>query len=294
MKNVSGGTKSRASRTSIRRYIRFLTVCTVVCFLVALLTLLADLPGNFPARVEGTQGAAVAFRENQCIACHDRLTDPLRVVNRYYEWHTSLHREKEVGCERCHGGDASASDKQKAHIGVLPARDRASRLNDRNLTETCRACHVSVVDTFVESVHYRKLQGSGLGPSCSTCHLHMASEVVYSPEATAGMCARCHDSIGMLQPRPEIPVGAAETMMALRRAGSVLTLAERVIAQARERRFDTAAAQAEITTFRLALSEARVSWHAFNLETVRRKADSVFAGAFQIHTEWRERIHRRR
>ena len=190
-----------------------------VSFLLSALVMLWPASAK---RNSAAQEAKPDYKNNNCVSCHSGLLDPLRLGNRYLEWQFSRHRDKGVSCEKCHGGDPSAKDKQIAHAGVSLASDRQSKLYWKNQPETCGACHQNVASVFVESAHYKRLNGIGLGPSCNTCHAHMATRVIYSPVDTASLCSRCHNSINSLKPSPEIPARAKETMMALQRADYVI------------------------------------------------------------------------
>jgi hypothetical protein len=226
------------------------------------------------------QQSKPSYRNNSCVNCHSQLLEPLGVSNRYLEWQLSSHEERGVSCEKCHGGDPSAKKKEPAHAGILPSSNQGSRLHWKNQPETCNACHQNLVNSFVRSTHYQRLKGLGLGPSCNTCHAHMATKVVYSPAETADLCAQCHDSINFIQPRPEIPVRAKETMMALQRADFVISWAQLLMAEGHKRNWPLGAEENELKLAEETLSDARLKWHEFNLESVRKQADhAYFKGA---------------
>ena len=96
------------------------------------------------------------YSKNQCVNCHAKSSLP-NLSSRYMDWHFSAHKTYGVGCDRCHGGDATARDPQRAHKGVIPSSSKQSRLSLERLPETCGTCHKAVVNSFVESVHYQKL-----------------------------------------------------------------------------------------------------------------------------------------
>lgn len=215
--------------------------------------------------------------KNHCASCHSRLTAPLSVSNKYFEWHISLHRDHSVGCERCHGGDPTTQDKNKAHQHVLPASHSQSKVHPANLPETCSVCHSAVVKSFVQSAHYEKLKGSGLGPSCTTCHEHMASAVVQTPTETAALCARCHNAVnGLLPARPDIPEKAKDVMEALNRAKSMVVWADRLLEVGQQKKVVLTEETDNLRRVKALLSEARVGWHALSLDAVRKKADESF------------------
>src|SRR5205085_12268217 len=204
-------------------------------------------------------------QENTCVACHSSLSEPLALSARYYDWELSRHQTKGVTCDKCHGGDPTTSDRIKTHFGMRPAQDKQSRLHYKNLPETCGTCHQNIVSTFVQSKHYQGIKGLGLGASCNTCHAHMATQVIYSPSETANLCARCHDTLNFLEPRPEIPVKAGETMTALQRANAVVLWANLLLAQGQQRGLTFDAERGELKAVQEKLNAAKVNWHTFEL-----------------------------
>lgn len=239
-----------------------------------------------------TQDALAAFKNNNCVNCHAKLMTPYRLTSRYGEWHISMHKEKAVGCEKCHGGNPAVTDAKAAHVGVQNASQAESKLHPKNLAETCSSCHKEITSSFVESKHYQNLKGAGLGPSCNTCHAHMASEVIYTPEQTGKLCASCHDSTNALLPkRPEIPDKADEAMQAIRRASMVTMWAERLVEEAQKKKVDIGDAEREMKVVRAMLAEAKISWHAFNLEVVRKKADSAFETGTKLKDALRAKLY---
>jgi hypothetical protein len=257
------------------------------------LFLLSALVMLWPAsakRNSAAQEAKPDYKNNNCVSCHSGLLDPLRLGNRYLEWQFSRHRDKGVSCEKCHGGDPSATDKQKAHAGVSPAFDQRSRLHWKNQPQTCGACHQNVASAFVESAHYKRLNGIGLGPSCNTCHAHMAKQAPYSPVETAKLCSRCHNSINSLKPSPEIPARANEAMMALQRADYVIRWARLLLENGRGMNLSLDEEANEFTAAEDMLREARVKWHTFDLDTVRKQADEAFLKGTKVRDKLRKRL----
>ncbi|MDX2043037.1 MAG: multiheme c-type cytochrome [Acidobacteriota bacterium] len=231
------------------------------------------------------------FKDNNCVGCHAKVTSPYKLTSRYAEWQISTHHEKAVGCEKCHGGDPAIKDEKRAHQGVVPPENPQSRLHLKNLPETCSTCHQGVVSSFTESTHYQKLKGAGIGPSCSTCHVHMGSQVLYTPEETAAMCSTCHNSPNKLMPlRPEIPEKANEVMQSIRRANTMVLWADRLLDQAGAKKLDINDEQKEQKIARAVLAEAKVSWHAFNLESVRKKADDAHDMSAKVKDSLRAKL----
>ncbi|MFN0084037.1 MAG: cytochrome c3 family protein [Blastocatellia bacterium] len=231
-----------------------------------------------------------AYKSNTCVQCHSQLIEPLLVSGKHLEWQFSAHEAKGVGCEKCHGGDAASKDKKKAHTGILPSSNIESRLSMRNQPETCAACHQNILDEFMKSAHYKQLKGIGLGPSCGNCHAHMATQVVYEAAATSELCARCHDSINFMQPRPDIPARARETMMALQRADWVLTWSNLLLADGMKRGLRLEAEQSEINQTREIFGDAKVKWHGFDLTATRKRADEAYLRGAKVKEALRKRL----
>ncbi len=214
---------------------------------------------------------------NQCVNCHQGITTPLELSQRYYDWHLSVHKERDVACDVCHGGDSQARTAQEAHRGVFPPSDERSRVHGKNQAETCGACHPEVRAAYVASAHHVKLSSAGLGPFCSTCHLNMANSTVRSAADIGALCSRCHGAEGgLLPPSPQLLKSAQETLLSLSRANGVLIWASRLIEAAQEKRLDVAGDVQDLEAARRLLAEAKWEWHAFRFEPVRAKADRAF------------------
>ncbi len=238
------------------------------------------------------QDTLAAFKDNNCVDCHSKIMNPLSITSRYAEWHISMHKDKGVGCDKCHGGDPASGDKNKAHAGIFPSKNQSSSLHPRNLPATCNKCHAQISGTFIESKHYQNLQTAGLGPSCTTCHAHMASEVIYTAEQTQELCASCHDSSNAVMPkRPEIPQQANEAMQAIRRANMVVLWAGRLIEEAHNKKVAIGEAESEMKVIRATLTEAKVGFHAFNMESVRKKADEAFESGTRVKDQLRAKLY---
>ncbi len=260
-----------------------------------LLLTLAALGVFAGGRVEtgsAAQDPLASYKGNNCVECHAKLTTPLRLTSHYADWYMSTHKDKEVSCEKCHGGDPKLADGKTAHVDVAGAADAKSRLHPQNLPETCNACHQGVVSSFVESKHYQKLKSAGIGPSCTTCHQHMASQVLYTPEETSAMCATCHNSPNKLMPpSPVVPEKAAEAMMAIRRANAMALSTDRLFEEADKRKLSVGDELREFKIARAVLAEAKISFHAFNLDIVRRKADESFELSSKVKTVMRAKLY---
>jgi Cytochrome c554 and c-prime len=241
-------------------------------------------------RSQAGQSDQPDYKNNHCVTCHVQLVEPLHVSNKYLEWQLSVHQGRNVGCEKCHGGDPTTPDKKTAHAGILPPLDRKSRLNVRNQPETCNACHQGVIAAFRESPHDKHLNGLGLGPGCSNCHAHMATRVIYDASETSALCARCHNSPDFMPPRPQIPVQGRETMMALQRADGVIRWAQLLVADGQRRGVTLDDEVSDLRRSEEILKDARVKWHTFRLEAVRKRADEAYVSGAKTKESLRRKL----
>jgi hypothetical protein len=231
------------------------------------------------------------YSNNNCVSCHSRITAPVALSNRYFEWYASAHNRRGVGCEKCHGGDAAITDKDKAHTGVQSKANPQSRIHWKNLPENCNACHQAVVSAFVTSRHYQQLKGSGLGPSCTACHEHMVSQVAQTPLQAAKLCAQCHATINGLMPmRLEIPDKAEAFMHSLNRANVAVVWAESLFTLAENRKMELRMERMRLNSARSTLREAKVNWHTFDPDFSRQRADEAFTMALKLKDELQKKL----
>lgn len=266
----------------------------ITIFGLFILIYAASLTGMslFTGQAQGQKDIA-AFRENQCVNCHSGLTEPVYQVNRYLEWHFSKHHDKGVSCDKCHGGDPAARNKNAAHKGVLKSSDRNSRLFTWNQPDTCRSCHQGVTNAFTQSNHYIKLKGAGLGPSCNTCHIHMASKVLYSPDEVSSHCANCHNTVnGLLMPRPDIPETAKDNVMAFQRVDFVTEWSGLLLAEAQRRGLNVSEEKRNLDESEALLTSAKMQWHTFYMGNVRKQADDAFLKAVKARDSLRRKLSR--
>ena len=156
-------------------------------------------------------------RSSTCADCHYAHPEA-PAQDHLYNWSNSPHGRNNVGCEKCHGGDASTYEGLPAHAGILMAGNVKSPVNRRNLPTTCGACHVGPFVAFQDSRHYQLLEaGQEYGPTCSTCHETVGGRLL-SPKALEGRCGSCHglDEIAPRAGRPQLARRVYERLAALR------------------------------------------------------------------------------
>jgi len=94
---------------------------------------------------------------------------------------------------------ATCSDCHSAHK-ILQASSHDSRINSKNVPETCGKCHYNEYKQFIESIHGEALlHGVDDAPNCTDCHgEHSIQEVssknspVNPENVSQQTCARCH------------------------------------------------------------------------------------------------------
>lgn len=132
----------------------------------------------------GRPASVAADTKDNCIDCHSRLKDKTGQVVSIYQ--TSTHSRASVGCDGCHGGDSSQSDKSKAHGGHFIARPDASAT-----LEMCGACHRQPLEFFKKSRHIAARPNAGR-LDCAECHgvhgIGASSESFRWPQ----FCTGCH------------------------------------------------------------------------------------------------------
>lgn len=135
--------------------------------------------------------ASAAWEGNSCVSCHDAERLPISLGHSFDEWRASAHARAGVGCEKCHGGDPTASDPAIAHRGVLPASEAASLVSPQHIPHTCGSCHEKEFNAYSGTVHARQVAERGRGATCLTCHGSMATSLP-SPAELSARCGVCH------------------------------------------------------------------------------------------------------
>ena len=154
--------------------------------------------------------AAQTANPNACLTCHGaerdaRLSTPVTLFK-----DADVHRESGFACVDCHGGDASTSDKTRAHETSQGFRGKPA---GRAIITTCARCHsdaelmrryspkqrVDQATEYATSVHGRQLaKGDANVATCASCHgahgirrVSDAKSPVF-PTNVAATCAACH------------------------------------------------------------------------------------------------------
>ncbi|MGE3276267.1 MAG: cytochrome c3 family protein [Vicinamibacterales bacterium] len=217
-------------------------------------------------------GPAVA-QVSRCADCHfanvgaSGAQMSAFAVRHLEEWDHSPHGRSNIGCERCHGGDASTFEALQAHGGLLNSRNPASPVNRANLPRTCGTCHTGPFVAFQKSAHYRMLRaGDDRVPTCATCHGEVGAHLL-SPKALASRCSSCHGA-GKIAPNTDRPAEASLLMTDVRAIRESLDEARSLIRRVKDgnRR---AALEAQYQQAEVPLIEATQAGHEFVYDNLR-------------------------
>ena len=162
--------------------------------------------------------AQAQLSRSTCGDCHfSRPEAPAQ--DHLLNWSHSPHGTNNVGCEKCHGGNASTFEQLPAHAGILSAGNPKSPVHRRNLPTTCGGCHIGPFVAFQDSRHYELLEsGNPNGPTCSTCHETVGGRLL-SPKALEARCTGCHgvDEVAPRAGRAQTARQVYDRLAALRR-----------------------------------------------------------------------------
>ncbi len=210
-------------------------------------------------------GSSVLANDS-CIDCHsdpDLIVTNKKLFDYYKEWNKSVHKQEEVTCSDCHGGNPDVSDKAKAHGGSKGARKMRRAVSFQNVPETCGQCHDDILDGYVKSNHFKHLKTRKQvkhGPNCVTCHGSLNS-VALNVNTVSQTCQVCHNQ--KTQNNPEIPQKAEwllNKFLSIHRLFRYITI--------KGRSADDLVFLKKAGTQIESLSE---EWHTFNLKSFEQK-----------------------
>lgn len=216
--------------------------------------------------------AASANAQSRCADCHfanPAAPDAPHLSN----WDGSAHKRNNVGCEKCHGGDATTFEPLLAHRGILKSANPASPVNRRNLPATCGSCHAGPYVAFQKSQHFALLKkGDTRVPVCSTCH-DAAGTWRPSARSLETDCRRCHGP-GRIAPRAGRAEAARELYESLHesrdRMKSARLLIDRVVDKTRRARLEAAYQQTEVP-----LRQAVQAGHEFVYDGLKERLSTA-------------------
>jgi hypothetical protein len=207
--------------------------------------------------------------EDGCVSCHGDPSFAVRnkkLFDYFQKWQASTHAANGVTCSDCHGGDASAKDKDQAHGKTLEAGQPGSQVFYKNIPKVCGRCHTEIYDSFTQSKHYQRLTEQGVGPNCVTCHGSLNTTVL-TPSKIATVCERCHnDETGN---HPDFPERARQIRRHNMMIGSYLKWVGAY--------FDSIGKPEEMVPFYEQVNHQRIAWHTFNLDQARDTSDAILS-----------------
>ncbi|NOY77096.1 MAG: hypothetical protein GXO76_04425 [Calditrichaeota bacterium] len=184
-----------------------------------------------------------------------------------HSWTGSIHQKHGVTCDKCHGGNPEAKDKTTAHRGVLSSSNSKSKVYYKNIPSTCGSCHGAEFYKFTQSYHFKKLEVTGKGPNCVTCHGSMVTTVL-NPGDIANVCMRCHnDRAGLF---PYIPQKAKAVLLLLRESKSLLKADTKLYHPKKGSSNALYLQQAQSYLY-----SAKLEWHRFDLDAIIEQIEQM-------------------
>ena len=214
--------------------------------------------------------ASAAEVEDSCVDCHRNpnfLVTNRKLYEYFQDWSLSVHKQEEVTCVDCHGGDAGVPDKEGAHGGDLAESASRSAVNFRNIPRTCGECHDEIYEGFRESKHFEHVvakKQEEQGPTCVTCHGSINVEVL-NVRTVAGTCTKCHNE---------------ETDNHPENAEAATNLLNRFLLIHRYYRYVTVRGDPAETREFLEHTDAQihalsVTWHTFDIDEIKEQTEIV-------------------
>jgi nitrate/TMAO reductase-like tetraheme cytochrome c subunit len=224
-----------------------------------------EAPAEGDAPAEAETPAVVA--PNFCVECHgnpDFLVTAKKLYDYYQEWEISVHRQEDVSCEDCHGGNSETRDKKRAHgTEVSGGLAVGSAVSFQNIPSTCGECHDDIYEGYRQSNHFahlRKKKQEKQGPNCVTCHGSINATVL-NVNTVQAVCQRCHNE--ETKNHPELPAKANDIL-------------DRFLSINRYYRYigirgDPTDTQAFFAVMDQRIRELSVLWHTFDLPTIDKE-----------------------
>ncbi len=163
----------------------------------------------FPFKVSAAMSAAVLLfaltgpmtvrAGDSCVDCHGNpnfIVTNKKLFDYFQEWDKSIHRQEDITCSDCHGGNPEVSSKKKAHGGKGGRLRMQNAVNFQNIPSTCGQCHDDIYDGYRLSNHFKHLKIKKQvkqGPNCVTCHGSL-NAVALNVNTVKQTCTLCHNT----------------------------------------------------------------------------------------------------
>jgi len=222
-----------------------------------------------PSLLSSTSSSAEEAKDS-CVECHGKdsfLVTNKKLYDYFQRWGSSVHKQEDVTCVDCHGGNPQNPDKEEAHGGNLNAAKAKSAVNFRNIPKTCGGCHEDIYEGFRESTHFDHVaskEQEDQGPTCVTCHgsLNVAVLNVNTVEET---CRKCHNEETENSPdNPQEARALLNRFLSIHRYYRYIT-----------KRGDPAETKRFFEEFEAQIHDLSVTWHTFDLDAIGEKTEAV-------------------
>ncbi|MBF0280194.1 MAG: cytochrome c3 family protein [SAR324 cluster bacterium] len=207
--------------------------------------------------------------KDSCTECHsnrDFMVTNKKLYNYFQEWELSIHRQEEVSCDDCHGGNSKIADKTGAHGESIGSKVK-SAVSFINIPDTCGQCHDEIYEGYRKSPHFEHLVTQNQekqGPNCVTCHSSINS-VALNVNTVKKTCVQCHNK--KTKNHPEIPEKAE-------------WLLNKFLSIHRFYRYVSIRGEAEESKVFLQkidaqIGELSIKWHTFDLDEIEQNTRTV-------------------
>jgi hypothetical protein len=164
---------NQLNRNRIQRFVLF--------FSFALLFAVCRIHGFDEALPAQSKDASLPTPQDTCIVCHQKNADETIELFAH-----STHSRRSISCKECHGGNASASEKQAAH-----SQNFTGKMTSNQILERCGSCHKSQLTTFQNSRHY-PVHKNMARVDCVQCHGAHTVGKLQGDSNFVYVCAGCH------------------------------------------------------------------------------------------------------
>ena len=221
--------------------------------------------------------ASAQTHASRCADCHianQQATGPNWsgfALRHLQDWDFSPHSRTNVGCEKCHGGNASTFEKFQAHQDMLPATSPASPVNRVNLPKTCGSCHTG------RSCRSRRASTTNCSPPATIAgrparHATAKWVPICSRRRRSRISARSATDRASLRKRTGRAAEAQMLMKDVRAVRAQLNEAQSIIRRVKDKtvraRFEEMYRQAEVPVI-----EARNAGHEFVFDNLKERLD---------------------
>ena len=137
--------------------------------------------GRAEARLVFEQAGGQSQQSDNCSSCHQKNGDQTVTI-----YARSTHARSGITCNRCHGGDPLATEKQAAHSGRFVGKPSSN-----DTLAMCGSCHRAQLASFKTSRHFPERRGVAR-VDCSRCHGAHLVGAQSSNFSFGYYCAGCH------------------------------------------------------------------------------------------------------